>query len=53
MVVKADIVSYTLILVTIEDKSKESIKRQLENRRVLINASDKHFAMKREVLCHI
>lgn len=53
MVVKADIVSYTLILVTIENKSKESIKRQLEKRRVLINASDKHFAMKREVLCHI
>ena len=53
MVVKADIVSFTLILVTIENKSKESIRRQLEKRRVLINASDKHFAMKREVLCHI
>ena len=53
MVVKADIVSYTLILVTIENKSKESIRRQLEKRRVLINASDKHFGMKREALCHI
>lgn len=53
MVVKADIVSYTLILINIENKSKESIKRQLEKRRVLINASDKHFRMKRAALCHI
>lgn len=53
MVVKADIVSYTLILISIESKSKESIRRQLEKRRVLINASDKHFGMKREALCHI
>ena len=52
MVVKADIVSFTLILVTIENKSKESIRRQLE-KRVLINASDKHFGMKKEALCHI
>ena len=53
MVVKADIVSYTLILISIESKNKESIRRQLEKRRVLINASDKHFGMKKEALCHI
>ena len=53
MVVKADIVSYTLTLINIENKSKESINRQLEKRRVLINASDKHFGMKRAALCHI